>query len=72
VLSGCLPREDIFADQTTTHILIDDHEYFANLVGTGGVRLSLSFVVVGRVERLWLAKTLSVHEINSLHNPSIP
>jgi hypothetical protein len=38
VFSGRLPGESLFADKTLAHVLTNDDEYLADLVGACGVR----------------------------------
>jgi hypothetical protein len=49
MLRGGSPREELFADETPANVLTDKDKYFADLVGTGGVRASLVFVVSSHV-----------------------
>jgi hypothetical protein len=44
-------REDAFTDQAPAHVLTDDDEYLADLVGARGVRISPGFVVRGHVDQ---------------------
>jgi coenzyme F420-reducing hydrogenase gamma subunit len=44
MLTGCPPREHTFADQALAHLLTDDDEDLADLVGASGARASPSFL----------------------------
>ena len=44
MLGGGSPREELFADEALAHVLTDDNEHLANLVGAGAARASLEFV----------------------------
>jgi len=41
MLGGGSPSEHTIADQASTHLLTDDDEYLANLVGAGGCYATL-------------------------------
>ena len=49
MLGGCSPREKFFADEAPAHALADDSEHLADLVGAGGARASLVFIVGSHV-----------------------
>jgi hypothetical protein len=51
VFSGRSPREELFADQTPAHILTDDKEHLADLVGASGARLSSSLFVGSHIDQ---------------------
>jgi len=42
MFASALPREHPVADQALAHVLTDDDEHLANLVGADGARVSLS------------------------------
>jgi hypothetical protein len=51
VFSGRSPREELFAEQTPAHVLTDDKEHLADLVGACGGCASLSCFVSNHVDR---------------------
>ena len=50
VFSGRSLREELFADKALAHVLTDDKEHFADLVGAGGARLSPGLLVSSYVD----------------------
>jgi hypothetical protein len=45
------PSEQLLADQTPAHILTDDKEHLANLIGMRGIRASPSCFVSSHVDQ---------------------
>jgi hypothetical protein len=45
------PRKELFADETPAHVLTDDKEHLAYLIGARGARVSLSCVVSCHVDQ---------------------
>jgi hypothetical protein len=45
------PRKELFAHETPAHVLTDDSEYLADLVGVDGARVSLRFFVSSHVDK---------------------
>jgi hypothetical protein len=50
------PRKELFAHETPAHVLTDDSEYLADLVGVDGARVSLRFFVSSHVDKQWVTK----------------
>jgi hypothetical protein len=51
VLGGRLPREHSVADHALAHVLTEDDEYLADLVGVGGAGVSPVFFLSSHVDQ---------------------
>lgn len=51
MFGGGSPRKELFADKALAHVLTDDDEHLADLVGASGVRASPSCFASSHVDQ---------------------